>query len=668
MRFQVRFGERMRSIIAGILCCTLCGCASLGERVLSGNSGRKATALNKLRLASPEKRQIALRECISALKASEPDRRRAASAALASIGRPAVPLLLEVARETDTAIVHAAVSVLKDMGEEGAEALPYLMTALKSRDFFLRSIASDAVVNIGAPAVPTLISLYTEDPVVGSDGPRRMLERIGSPAAKAIAEAALAADKGLKEKFYLLLLSIGENRTIEGALPSLLVAFADPKQSFGFPRALIESIGPPAAPELIKLLESQDLKLRQEASDLLARICFQKSCALDRYSSVLAAVFKDPDAKVHQNIEFLINPVPGLHEKIAKMREPVDPPQRIPPCAPPSNRERSSRIPASPDYFDGEALVSVLEKGIRIGRYTPDRIAFMLPDCGLSREELKKLVVVQISDKDDRKIFPTTIEDGKAVANVDSAGSFSLQIPFRAVDTVGPELRLKYLDSELTADISHISASRQIEVEAVDHSSHPFAVAGIGGVYVLFNKRPGIKCYGSLQKRAARFGSYENCVYSGPFLVPAGLQHIAAFSIDRAGNAGEPVLRTVYSDASPAKDVFAMNGRPLTPGSTIYAKKSDTFTIVSTDKLPQYVSPGNIKIHMIINLAESECAYSAVNEGIDGKWSCEAPFYDGPFILPSGEHSIYYHSEDAVGNLSEEKQIKIIIADVKAGG
>ena len=382
----------MRSILAAILCCALCGCASLGEKLLSENSGRRVAAINKLRLTTPEKRQIALRQCIAALKAPELNRKRAASAALAAIGRPAVPLLLEVTRGTDTAVVHSAVSVLKDMGEEGSEALPYLIDALKSRDFFLRAIANDAVVKIGAPAVPALISLYTEDPVFASDGPRMILERIGSPAAKGIGEAALAADKGLKEKLYLILLSIGGNRPIEGALPSLLAAFADPEQSSRFPRSLIERIGLPAAPELVKLLKSQDLALRQEASDLLARICYRKSCALERYYSELAAAFRDPDAKVHQNIEFLINPVYGLSEKIAKIREHEDEPERIPPCAPPASGEKARRIPASPEFFDGEVFVSVLEKGVRIGGYTPDKVAFKLPDCKLSREELGKLV------------------------------------------------------------------------------------------------------------------------------------------------------------------------------------------------------------------------------------------------------------------------------------
>ncbi len=602
-----------------------------------------------------------MRQCISALKSPDLKRRSSAAAALSSMGRPAVPLLLEVVRGTDTAAAYSGISILGNMGEDGAQAVPELVGAINGTNMFRLGMAKDAIVKIGAPAVPAVVAELS-----GSRTNRTpwvlILQKIGSPAAKAIGEAALTADKELRPYLYMLLLEIAHTGNIEGALPSLLALYADRNQDHTFLPALLERIGPASVPGLIPFLKSEDAGVRLHLSYILGSICYQKKCGLDKFVPELAAAYKDPDEKIRRNIMQLIDTDMAAREKHRELliRE-YEPEQKVPCSLGPASDWEMRRIPGTPEYFDSKRYISLYPEGVSVSGATPNSVSFKIPECGFSREELEKMVILHVSTDTKSEIIPVTIKDGKATAKIRAAGSFFLQMPFKAIDTLGPALKLKYLGSELTGDVAHISSTMPLEVEAVDLSSYSFAVAGIGGVYVLFNKNPTRKCYASPQDPEAPFGSNKNCVYFKPFLVPEGLQRLVVFSFDKLGNVGKTYAPMVYSDASPPKDVFLMNGTPLAPGSTVYAAATDTFTIVSTDTLPESVVPGEIKIYMLVGIQKDECDYAEGYGGLDGRWSCEAPFYNGPFTLPPGEHSVYFYSKDAVGNLSHQKQINIIV-------
>lgn len=648
------------SILACILFFAICGCAPLGERLISGVPADRAAIAKKINKAGSKEQEKAVQRGLSALGSPDLKRRKSAIAALAAIGSPAVPALLEVLKGTDTASIKMGIMVLGDMREAGAAAVPELILQMSGRDFFSGRLAKDALIKIGAPAVPALIPMLSDHDLMKSSDSAAILRLIGAPAVKAIGEAALAGDNNLKQKLYLFLFTLGNEVKIEDALPSVLASFSDPAQNRGIPMSLLMRIGPPAVPGLIAALGNKDAGVRRDSSMALTHICSKNNCGLERFLPGLRPALNDSYETVRKNMEGLLslNRTAGENYREIIWRE-QNPPKEIP-CRPDASDRRRGDIPSRPEYFAAEEYVHLLDQGMLIKGATPGSISFTIPQCGLSPAELEKIVISRISDDYKTEVFPVTVGDGKATAKINAEGKYFLQIPFRVLDTSGPILKLKYTAREAPGSVPHLKSSEPVEVEAADRSSHSFAVAGIGGVYVLFNKKPSTSCSNSAQNPDAPFGSRRNCVYKGPFLVPEGIQRLEVFSLDKLGNIGKPVALTVFSDASPPVDVLKRNGGKLSPGSTIYAEATDIFTLTSTDRLPRSVSAGEIKIFMLVNIPKEECSYWDPG-GIDGKWSCEDPLYRGAFSLPPGEHIIYFSSEDAVGNRSIEKQVKIIV-------
>ena len=647
-------------ILAGIFFCAMCGCAPLGERLISGAPGDRAAIVKKINKGGREEQEKAVSRSLSALGSADLKRRKDAAAALAAIGSPAVPAIVEILKGTDTASVKTGITILGDMREEGAAAVPELILMMNGRDIFSAGLAKEALVKIGAPAVPGLIALLSDQDSIKNSDSIGILRRIGASAVKAVGEAALTADTNLRQKLYLFLFSLGNEVKIEDAISSVLASFSDPAQSRGICMSLLMRIGPPAIPGLIAALGHEDAGVRRDTSMVLTHICYKNNCGLERFLPELRPVLNDPDDTVRKNMEGLLSLNRTLGENYWEIiRREQNPPKKIP-CRPDASDRERRDIPSRPEYFGAEEYLNLLDQGMLIKGATPGSISFTIPQCGLSAAELGEIVISRIFDDHKTEVFHVTVKNGEATAEINAEGKYFLQIPFRILDTSGPVLELKYDAREVPGSVPHLKSSQLVEVKAVDRSSHSFAVSGIGGVYVLFNKKPSPACSNSTQSPKAPFGSNRNCVYKGPFLVPEGIQRLEVFSFDKLGNIGEPVALTIFSDASPAVDVLKRNGRKLSPGSTVYAEPTDTFTIVSTDSLPKSVASGEIKTFMLVDIPKDECSYWS-SGGVDGKWSCEDPLYRGAFSLPSGEHIIYFSSEDAVGNRSAEKQVKVIV-------
>src|SRR3989338_3606462 len=90
-------------ILAGIFFCAMCGCAPLGERLISGAPGDRAAIVKKINKAGREEQEKAVSRSLSALGSADLKRRKDAAAALAAIGSPAVPAIVEILKGTDTA-------------------------------------------------------------------------------------------------------------------------------------------------------------------------------------------------------------------------------------------------------------------------------------------------------------------------------------------------------------------------------------------------------------------------------------------------------------------------------------------------------------------------------------------------------------------------------------
>ena len=82
-----------------------------------------------------------------------------AADALVNIGSPAVPSLIEALKNQDHNLRWHAASVLGDLGTEAAPAVPALTTALQDEDGQVRLYATLALGNIGTAAKAAVPSL-----------------------------------------------------------------------------------------------------------------------------------------------------------------------------------------------------------------------------------------------------------------------------------------------------------------------------------------------------------------------------------------------------------------------------------------------------------------------------------------------------------------------------
>jgi HEAT repeat protein len=98
---------------------------------------------------------------IEKLTVADPRIRRTAADALVKIGPPALPALITALQSADVTLRWTAASVLGDLGSDAAEAAPILALALQDPDSQVRLYAIIALGNIG-PAAATAIPELTQ--------------------------------------------------------------------------------------------------------------------------------------------------------------------------------------------------------------------------------------------------------------------------------------------------------------------------------------------------------------------------------------------------------------------------------------------------------------------------------------------------------------------------
>jgi HEAT repeat protein len=121
-------------------------------------SGDEAAAEAALAQAAPEW----LPDLVTELAGPDPERRWGAVRALARLpGANATAALLNAAADPDASVRAAAIFAL---GERAApEAVVPLLFALGDPSEFLARLATDALIHVGAPAVPGLVRALTQD-------------------------------------------------------------------------------------------------------------------------------------------------------------------------------------------------------------------------------------------------------------------------------------------------------------------------------------------------------------------------------------------------------------------------------------------------------------------------------------------------------------------------
>lgn len=120
-----------------------------------------------------------LRGLLKALRGSDPVVQAQASLLLGSIGRPAVPVLIEALKDGDRDVRTAAAAALISIGPEARFAVGTLVRALRDEDYFVRWNSVVALGEIGdKEAVPALMETLTDENIDVRKAAADALEKI----------------------------------------------------------------------------------------------------------------------------------------------------------------------------------------------------------------------------------------------------------------------------------------------------------------------------------------------------------------------------------------------------------------------------------------------------------------------------------------------------------
>jgi len=142
------------------------GSPALVSALQSESYRLRSQATNQLVQMGPEG-AAALPVLIEMLGAADPSTRAAAAQTLGSFGpaaAEAVPALIEALEDTNPNVRYSAVTALGEIG--GSEVVEPLAACLHSSDSYERSVAAEALADVGreaAPAVPDLIGVIHDD-------------------------------------------------------------------------------------------------------------------------------------------------------------------------------------------------------------------------------------------------------------------------------------------------------------------------------------------------------------------------------------------------------------------------------------------------------------------------------------------------------------------------
>lgn len=111
---------------------------------------------------------------------------------------PAVPHLTELVRESDPGTRYLAAMALSKLGDEAESAVPVLLVALRADDMYLRMATTAALISIGRPAVPGLIRALFDQKAAVRRASAKALGKIGhKDAINALEVAARDSDPGV---------------------------------------------------------------------------------------------------------------------------------------------------------------------------------------------------------------------------------------------------------------------------------------------------------------------------------------------------------------------------------------------------------------------------------------------------------------------------------------
>ncbi len=154
--------------------------------------------------------RIPIRTYLKRLKSDQDDTVDRALQAIAEIGGPGVPYIIEAWEKSDTETRYKLCKALYLIGPAAKEAVPLLSKALDDLDEKMISHAAEALSGIGpasSPAVPRLTALMRASDTSTQVNILRALGRIGPDAAPAISVVMEAVDRERTREFAIQALS-----------------------------------------------------------------------------------------------------------------------------------------------------------------------------------------------------------------------------------------------------------------------------------------------------------------------------------------------------------------------------------------------------------------------------------------------------------------------------
>jgi HEAT repeat protein len=188
----------------------------------------------------------------------------AVRAAVVELGTPAVPPLIQALGDEDIDVRRAACRALGEIGDR--QAVPPLIQAL--RDWNVRAAACEALVKIGAPAVPHLIQALGDGDWHVREAACEALGEIGDgQAVPPLIQALGDGDSDVRAAACRALGAIGDRQ----AVPPLIQALGD--GDWHVREAACEALGEigdrQAVPPLIQALGDRDSDVRAAACEAL---------------------------------------------------------------------------------------------------------------------------------------------------------------------------------------------------------------------------------------------------------------------------------------------------------------------------------------------------------------------------------------------------------------
>lgn len=286
--------------------------------------------------------------------------RHDAADAIAKIGSPAVPALIEALKSENKQVRWRAASALGEIGAEASSAVPALTAALQDEDEYIRRIAAYALGKIGleaASAVPDLIAALQD-----TDRNLRLvaayaLGKIGPEASSAVPNLITALQDTNAEVRLNAATALGrigaESKT---AVPALIVALQDTdkyvRQGAADALGRFGTRAKTAVPALITALQDKNNYVRLNAAAALGRIGLEAKPAIP----ALIAALQDEKEEVRRNAANGLGGIAGVFQDKAKTLSSSELEKDI------SDLEKALKIVEDPEANFAEEYIAVVRR------------------------------------------------------------------------------------------------------------------------------------------------------------------------------------------------------------------------------------------------------------------------------------------------------------------